>query len=600
MKVGFIGLGKLGQDAASVLAEKHEVTGYDINTKKKIMGIGLTSCIANQTKSTLKWEIPDYLTLQEAATIPVVYLTSAYSLFKKANLEKGMTVLIHAGTGGIGHSAIHLCQQKGIKVLATCSIKKQEYLSKTFNIPKKFIANSRDTSFVEMVLRETEGKGVDCVLNSLSKDCLHSSLEIIKDFGCFCEIGKFDLQNNTKIGLKSLERNISYHAIDLAEMFNNKVYGNMLQNLLQDLLDSKMVKPLPYKTYQASETKEALRFLSSGKHKGKVLIKMDNFSPKTLLPKYQANGSHLITGGLGGFGLELAYWLLKNGANKIFVTSRSGIKTGWQKYRYNSIVHDFGIDSITISNLNVIKENECQELINLENKWRGIWHVAMVLSDRLFTNMDQNSWDTINKIKVNGVQNLNKFSLTNNVDNFIVFSSIVSLTGNMGQTNYARANQYCEKIIEERIQKNNHGVAIQWGAIDNVGHFNDDEKSSNELSIPIKLQNIDDSLNFIHNIDNLSGVVSCYLEKKNENDVKIEKITIKHLQNIVSDVLGGDIEDYDVKEPLQNYGLDSLSTIEIINWINNYTSKKITPSYITSETSIKNLFDYIQNNLKKK
>jgi len=487
--------------------------------------------------------------------------------------------LIHAGTGGIGHSAIHLCQQKGIKVLATCSIKKQEYLSKTFNIPKKFIANSRDTSFVEMVLRETEGKGVDCVLNSLSKDCLHSSLEIIKDFGCFCEIGKFDLQNNTKIGLKSLERNISYHAIDLAEMFNNKVYGNMLQNLLQDLLDSKMVKPLPYKTYQASETKEALRFLSSGKHKGKVLIKMDNFSPKTLLPKYQANGSHLITGGLGGFGLELAYWLLKNGANKIFVTSRSGIKTGWQKYRYNSIVHDFGIDSITISNLNVIKENECQELINLENKWRGIWHVAMVLSDRLFTNMDQNSWDTINKIKVNGVQNLNKFSLTNNVDNFIVFSSIVSLTGNMGQTNYARANQYCEKIIEERIQKNNHGVAIQWGAIDNVGHFNDDEKSSNELSIPIKLQNIDDSLNFIHNIDNLSGVVSCYLEKKNEqikligsdqyNDLS-KKIFLQildfswrsHLQYLeqLRQVIG--LRSYGQKDPLSEFKNEAFSLFQ--------------------------------------
>jgi NADPH:quinone reductase-like Zn-dependent oxidoreductase len=70
-------------------------------------------------------------------------------------------------------------------------------------------------------MRRTNGQGVDCVLNSLSGELLDASLECVKDYGHFCEIGKFDLQNNTRIGLKALEKNVSYHAIDLATMFDH-------------------------------------------------------------------------------------------------------------------------------------------------------------------------------------------------------------------------------------------------------------------------------------------------------------------------------------------------------------------------------------------
>jgi len=93
-----------------------EFAGFDRKTGEKMMGIGISSCIAKRTKSALRWKIPEYLTMEEAGTMPVVYLTSAYALFEKANLQKGDSVLIHAGTGGIGHSAIHLCQERGIKV----------------------------------------------------------------------------------------------------------------------------------------------------------------------------------------------------------------------------------------------------------------------------------------------------------------------------------------------------------------------------------------------------------------------------------------------------------------------------------------------------
>jgi hypothetical protein len=74
-----------------------EFSGRNTVTGERMMGIGTTSCIAHKVKSTLRWVIPEGMTSEEAATVPVVYLTSAFCLFEKANLQEGQSVLIHAG-----------------------------------------------------------------------------------------------------------------------------------------------------------------------------------------------------------------------------------------------------------------------------------------------------------------------------------------------------------------------------------------------------------------------------------------------------------------------------------------------------------------------
>ena len=149
-----------------------EFSGKDLRTGKMVMGIGTSSCIAHRVKPALCWDVPKGMSLDDAATIPVVYATSMFALFAKANLVGGQTALIHAGSGGIGHSAIYLCQSRGIEVFTTCAPHKREYIKKTFGLDDDHIANSRDTTFREQVLRMT-GEGVDCVLNSLSGECLH-------------------------------------------------------------------------------------------------------------------------------------------------------------------------------------------------------------------------------------------------------------------------------------------------------------------------------------------------------------------------------------------------------------------------------------------
>ena len=82
------------------------------------------------------------------------------------------------------------------------------------------IGNSRDTSFEEMVKIQTNGEGVDYVLNCLAEEKLLASIRCLGRNGTFLEIGKFDMANDTKIGLGDFLRNLSFHAVMLEEITN--------------------------------------------------------------------------------------------------------------------------------------------------------------------------------------------------------------------------------------------------------------------------------------------------------------------------------------------------------------------------------------------
>ena len=170
-----------------------------------VMGMGKGTCSKQiQADSVIYWNIPKTWNLAEAATIPCVYSTVYYALDYKCRMSEGQSILIHAGAGGIGQSAIHLCLLRGLKVYTTCSENKRAFLKKRFNLKDTDIGNSRDTSFYEWIMKETKGQGVDIVLNSLSEEKLLLSIDCVKSFGQFCEIGKFDVMNNNPIVMKAL------------------------------------------------------------------------------------------------------------------------------------------------------------------------------------------------------------------------------------------------------------------------------------------------------------------------------------------------------------------------------------------------------------
>jgi fatty acid synthase, animal type len=102
-----------------------------------------------------------------------------------------------------------------------------------------------------------------------------------------------------------------------------------------------IIKPLKTTCFDAQEVEQAFRYLASGKHIGKVLLKIrENESdaatvPISVIPRVYCspNYSYIIPGGLGGFGLELADWLVLRGCRKLVMSSSRGITKQYQAYR---------------------------------------------------------------------------------------------------------------------------------------------------------------------------------------------------------------------------------------------------------------------------
>ena len=181
----------------------------------------------------LTYDVPDHWSLAEAATVPCVYVTVYAAFFVHAKVKKGKTILIHSGTGGVGLAAIRVALAYGLEVYTTVSTeeKKNFLLQEYPQLKRGNIGNSRDTSFEDMVMNRTQGKGVDFVLNSLAGDKLLASVRCLGVCGKFLEIGKFDMENDTKLGLRNFLKELSFHSV----MVDKLVVGNKSAKLVSQL-----------------------------------------------------------------------------------------------------------------------------------------------------------------------------------------------------------------------------------------------------------------------------------------------------------------------------------------------------------------------------
>lgn len=182
--------------------------------------------------------------------------------------------------------------------------------------------------------------------------------------------------------------------------------------------------------------------------------------------------SYILVGGLGGVGLELADWLVKRGAKHLVLTSRSGIKTGYQSLRVRRW-REAGVD-VLVSTTDSTTEKGARRLLEEAIELGpvgGIFNLAAVLRDAILTNLSEADFKTVCKPKVDGTKQLDAASraLAPHLDYFVSFSSVSCGRGNIGQTNYGLANSAMERISEARQSAGLPGVAIQWGAIDDVG-----------------------------------------------------------------------------------------------------------------------------------
>lgn len=443
-----------------------------------------TTCTAYRN---MMWSIPDNWTMEQASTVPCVYSTVYYALVVRGRMKRGEAILIHAGSGGVGQAAISVALSAGLTVFTTVGSKeKRDFLKRTFpQLQDRHIGNSRDCSFEQMVMRETQGRGVDLVLNSLSDEKLQASVRCLGLNGRFLEIGKFDLSNNSPLGMSVFLKNTSFHGILVDSiMEGDEETLSVVVKLVAEGIKTGAVRPLPTSVFGDQQVEQAFRFMASGRHIGKVVLKIrEEEKAQTVVPTpklisaiprtyMHKEKSYILIGGLGGFGLELANWLVFRGATKIVLTSRSGMRTGYQSLMIRRW-RDRGV-TVSIDTNDVTTLKGAQKLLQEAKKLGpvgGVFNLAAVLRDGLLENSTEAEFKTVCVPKVDGTKNLDQATreLCPDLDYFVCFSSVSCGRGNIGQVNYGLANSAMERICEGRHAVGLPGTAIQWGAIGDTG-----------------------------------------------------------------------------------------------------------------------------------
>lgn len=146
--------------------------------------------------------IPEWMSFEDASTLPGVYPTAIYSMFDLANTKRGNKVLIHSASGGLGIAAIQLCQYIGAEIFATVGTEeKAEFLVDKLKIPRENIFNSRSIAFAGELKKATGGYGVDVILNTLTGELLDESWRCIADGGTMIELGKRDILDRNYLSM---------------------------------------------------------------------------------------------------------------------------------------------------------------------------------------------------------------------------------------------------------------------------------------------------------------------------------------------------------------------------------------------------------------
>nr|XP_050028975.2 fatty acid synthase-like [Dermacentor andersoni] len=561
-----------------------EFSGLD-HRGRRVMGLlaaqGLATAVA--VDPSVLWQVPEAWSLQQAATIPMAYATAYYALLVRGHMRPGESVLIHSGSGCVGQAAISIALSMGCIVFTTVgSNEKKEYLIRRYpKLEARNIASSRNLSFEKQVLRETKGRGVDLVLNSLAEDKLQASVRCLATHGRFLEIGKVDMFNGSSLNMSVFLKGVTFHGV-LVELLNGDdaiavEERHRVAELIRGGIASGAVRPLDAVVFPHDQAEEAFRFMASGKQIGKIVLEIQpektiqkNEVPRPLIVEattrtwFYGHKSYVITGGLGGFGLELAEWMVNRGCRKLLLTSRSGVRTGYQRlclHRWQ----EAGA-KVIVSKIDASEEDGARKIIEVATAMGpigGIFILAVVLRDGLLENQTAEAFEKVFRIKINGTRHLDEISrqACPELDHFVAFSSLSAGVGNVGQTNYGYANSAMERICELRAARGLPGLAIQWGAIADVGAFHeamgDDATiagtTPQRISSCIKL--MDRFLNQNHPVVSSCVKADLSMEDESNNCDLIE---------VIARILGvKDAASLDSAICFTELGMDSLMAVEV-------------------------------------
>jgi acyl transferase domain-containing protein/acyl carrier protein len=601
---------------------------------------------------------PPQLGFEEAATVPVAFLTAGHALFELARLRPGERVLIHSAAGGVGLAAAQLARRAGAEVFATAGSPEKRQLLRLLGVAH--VMDSRSLGFAHEVLDRTGGRGVDVVLSSLAGPALAHSLALLGTGGRFLELGKRGIEQNARLPLRPFQKHVAFFAIDLDRFWAAfpEAAAESFQRVMRELGDG-LIRPLPFRAFPAAQARDAFRWMARARHAGKVVLTMkedggrmkdekgsSSSSSFILHPSsFSADASYLITGGLGGFGLATARWLVEQGARRLVLVGRKGA-AGEEALRAVAALEGLGAE-VLVRRADVCHADELAAVLDEVRRTlpplRGVFHAPMVQDEALLLHQDRERFHQVMAPKVAGAVNLHRLTAADPLDHFVLFSSATSLFGPIGLSSYAAANAFLDGLAHYRRARGLPGLAVNWTAVADAGYLGAHQEARSRFeqmgftplpsglllrglgvllesgAVQTAIVKLDRSRKAVRLLATLSPTYSSVaprqgsdpdepacgpaggpslrdLLRTTEGQARQELLTAR-LREQVGQVLGIAPERIDLDVPLIAVGLDSLMAIDLGNRVRNELGAEVPVLKLLGGATLGHLVHHLQEQL---
>jgi NADPH2:quinone reductase len=259
------------QCGGTVVAVGPEVTGFQEGDRVVTVGLDGSHAELRSVAEPFGWKIPEGLSTEEAACVPVPFGTADDCLFEFGGLKAGETALIHAGAGGVGIAAIQLAKRAGARVLATAS--RDEKLERLVELGLDEGINYASTDFVAEVRRLTDGRGADVIVDSVGGSTLQGSIRCLAYRGRCVTVGDAGRQGTEQMDISTLRPNnqsLTGYFMG-AELFLAPRVHALIAGHLEDIAAGRL-RVVIDRRYPLADAAEAHRYIESRQAFGRVLL----------------------------------------------------------------------------------------------------------------------------------------------------------------------------------------------------------------------------------------------------------------------------------------------------------------------------------------
>ena len=433
-----------------------DFAGVVCHGSKQVLGLALGSlCSYTATDTRLLAAMPSQWNFEHASAMPTIWVT-VWSAFEECNgLQSDCTVLVQAGTGGVGLVALRCAQRAGARICATAGApSKQDYIRAS---GVSMVSSTRDTITFALESQRLvgEGKQISMVLNSLSHDdYIPVAVGLLSKAGRFVEIGKRGIWSQAQM---SVQKEVRYNVLAVDRLTGcDPAWQQYALHELSTRGSLQEVSQIPLHLFQLRrEVVDAFRVLQRATQIGKVVVCVGSCRKPLLL---DAARGMVVTGGTGGLGSLVSLCLLQRGSSFLLMTSRTGRVAEGAQQHWAPMTSITSSGSVQVQLRNVTSKREVHAFVPRRS---GLVHSAGLLADALLCNQTQSKLERVWAPKAHAAWTLNQGCEDGP---FVLFSSIAAVLAAAGQANYAAANASLDGLVNLRLWHGMNAASVQWGA----------------------------------------------------------------------------------------------------------------------------------------